>query len=688
MAKNKEVTLGGDRLGAGKKQKVHLRNYERSNHNLSYAWRSTIATGTLVPFISEVALPGDTFDIDLQASVLTHPTIGPLFGTFKLQLDVFAVPVRLFQAGLHMNLTKIGLDMSKVKLPLIELEAKPIRTENLNDDPNGWENSQINPSCVLNYLGMRGLGSGFLMAGGAKRQFNALSYLMYVSIYKQYYANKVEEIGAVIHNGSPSTDTQTTLITFYRVSGTTNIPFAGTPAAVSVWVDKNSYFKIAMGDMATSPDYNFQLEDWDIYFEDLNGNIIINQADSRFETITQDRNTEIIVIKDPSNQYIKDGAQAQWKIQKMVWNPKPTIEPQVTFFPLEDIDKMRIKILQKDMATPFMLTKAETLKPYSYLLAENTMGAETVYSKTNSQEGLLLKTYNSDLFNNWINTEWIDGTDGISEVTAINVVDDQVLIDEVNLKQKLYKMMNAIAVSGGTYDDYLHANYDWERNRGQEEAAYLGGLIQEIVFEEVISMAPYEDQPTGTLSGRGTLANNQRGGKVIAKIDEPSYIIGIASITPRIDYSQGNRWDVNLTTMRDFHVPALDEIGFQDLITDKMAFWDTTIRTNGTLIEKSVGKQPAWLDYMTNYNRTYSNFAVQGDQMWMTLNRNYEPEWQLIPGTDEYGLTIKDLTTYIDPKKFNYIFADVSRSAQNIWLQIGVGINARRKMSAKLMPNL
>ena len=40
-------TLGGDRLGSGKKQKISMHGYERSTHDLGYIWRSTMACGTL-----------------------------------------------------------------------------------------------------------------------------------------------------------------------------------------------------------------------------------------------------------------------------------------------------------------------------------------------------------------------------------------------------------------------------------------------------------------------------------------------------------------------------------------------------------------------------------------------------------------------------------------------------------------
>ena len=118
-----ETTLGGDRLGSGNKQQISMRNYERSTHDLSELWRSTMACGTLVPFMNKIALPGDTFDIKLNCNVMTLPTIGPLFGSYKVQLDVFEIPLRLYNAKLHMNKLGVGMDMSSIFLPQIELKT-------------------------------------------------------------------------------------------------------------------------------------------------------------------------------------------------------------------------------------------------------------------------------------------------------------------------------------------------------------------------------------------------------------------------------------------------------------------------------------------------------------------------------------------------------------------------------------
>ena len=157
--------------------------------------------------------------------------------------------------------------------------------------------------------------------------------------------------------------------------------------------------------------------------------------------------------------------------------------------------------------------------------------------------------------------------------------------------------------------------------------------------------------------------------------------MGIMSITPRIDYSQGNKWYMTeLDNMNDLHKPALDGIGFQELMTEQMAWWDVVIDGDGKINKFSAGKQPAWLNYMTSYNEVYGTFADSDKAGYTVLRRNYEQN----PITGR----IKDLTTYIDPTKYNYAFASNNLEEQNFWVQIGMNIQARRKMSAKIIPNL
>lgn len=644
-------TLGGDRLGSGKKMTVSYRNYERSTHDLSYIWRSTMATGTLVPFLKQVALPGDTFDIDLNADVKTLPTVGPLFGSFKLQLDVFMIPMRLYNAQLHMNKLNVGMDMSKVKFPIIHVVTNELDDNN----PLPVELQQINPSSLLSYLGFKGTGIKITEGSSVSIHINSMPILAYYDIYKNYYANKMEEVGYVIMPDF------TKGISEVKMNGNT----ITLPNQTGFTITGSTYLDITVSD-------DIDIDDIELEINQAWGGHNIRMI---FNDVWKDSNN-IIHCYNVKDEYKND----PFNDIKCISDVKSI---KLLQFPLSNIDTMRENILKASTSSAYILNHSSS-NPYGSLV-NRLQNTNESFSKW-SMNGLALKTYQSDLFNNWLKNELISGSSGtsINEITAVSTSGGSFTIDSLNLAKKVYDMLNRIAVSGGSYEDWLQAVYTHDIYRRAESPIYMGGLSKEIVFQEVIANAGFEtdgnSEALGTLAGRGILSQKHKGGKLYIKVDEPSYIMGIISITPRIDYSQGNDWDLDLKTMNDLHKPALDGIGFQDLITTQMAFWELHRDNNDALVKFSAGKQPAWINYMTNYNKTFGNFANPDDQMFMTLNRRYEYN----PTTKR----IKDLTTYIDPKKFNYIFADTERDAQNFWVQVAVDCIARRKMSAKIIPNL
>jgi hypothetical protein len=646
--------IGGNRLGSGGKLIVNLKEFERSTHDMGYIWRSTMAPGTLVPFLSEVGLPGDTFDIDLNTLINTQPTIGPLFGSFKVQLDVFTAAFRLYQGQLHNNKLGIGMNMAAIKLPIMTLKAyTPAYSSTLDID-----NLQINPSCVLSYLGIRGVGVDPTTGTSIDRTFNAIPLLMYYDTYKNYYANKQETNGYIIHSDNVAPVNTVSSIT---VGGTA---LSQSPASSSIVSQTNQTMVITCTTSNTPVNdilvtlTNGQQYPASYFFSGWTTSGLVQTGYFNYSTWGN------ITFKN-------------WSYRAATTASATT--PVVQSFPLSQIDYMRELILQSTSSTAFDVTSALTA-PWSYVLGGSTLN---IRNMAQNQEGLALKTYNSDLFNNWIQTGWIDGAGSISELTKIDTSSGSFKIDTLNLAQKVYDMLNRVAISGGSYDDWLDANYTHERYTRPETPVYQGGLIKELIFEEITSTvantAPTGQQPLGTLGGTGKLSRKHKGGKIRIRIDEPSWVMGIISITPRLDYSQGNKWDTGLKTMDDLHKPALDEIGFQELITEQMAWWDTR-RVSGAWKQYSAGKQPAWLNYMTNVNQARGNFAIANNSMFMTLNRRYE--------MNSGYAGIKDLTTYIDPSKFNNIFAQTSLDAQNFWVQVAVDMTVRRKISARVMPNL
>jgi len=532
---------------------------------------------------------------------------------------------------------------------------------------------------------MKGLGTypEALREAYTIREFNAIPYLAYFDIYKNYYANKQEEIGAIIHNDLTDIGTTITLAQFENVTGTDPaICTEGTTnSTIEIVMNVNTLFTIAVTDLEPFDIDRLTLQ---LYWDGQHW----YKATEVFQDWHFDYVAQSITGSNPTQialEGLPEGS-AAWFVGKYQFdteaeNPE-TIEPKIVTFNLSAIDNMREQILTA-VANPDAFIIDETSDaPYSLPMYMATIGETERQSLLSNQEGLLLKTYQSDLFNNWISTEWIDGENGINEITAIDTTGGQITINEINLSNKIFNMLNRIAISGGTYDDWFNASYDHMRTSATESPVYLGGKLANLVFQEVTSTAAAGTNPLGTLAGKGRMGSIKKGGKITVKCDEPGRIIGIVSLVPNIDYSQGNEWSSQLKTMNDYHKPGLDEIGFQNLVTDQMAWFDSTQFSGSGVTYRTAGKQPAWINYMTMVNKVYGAFADQNDQMFMVLNRRYTAT--LTGGTTR----IDDLTTYIDPTKYNHIFADTRLDAMNFWVQIGMRIEARRKMSAKVLPNL
>lgn len=689
-------TLGGDRLGAGKKMAVDLENFGRSSNNLSKIVRTDQSFATIVPYYCEIGLTGDTFYInEIESIIRTLPTNGPVFGSAKFQVDVFCVPIRLYMSALHNNALGIGLKMANIKLPKL---WEPIVREGVvgNEKIDEYlikNANNYNPSSLPAYLGKRGLPvntSNYELQ--TKRQ--ALFELAYWDIYKNYYANKQEEIGFVI---GPSPKLNSGSITF-NVSSSKTISRDGTVLDVTAKIPISST-SISL-QIQFSAAVNAEKIGKNVYFElpaiEESATPLRRELSSANEISQLNRKSAKFTFSIPANQYAIPSTSSKRpiiidenkKIDKIIgFNTKNDIQLQK--FDLNTIDDLREEILAKPSQEEFMLPRSASdaarypfLAPlYDVLVTES---GSAVYGRTTSQCGLGIRTYLSDRFNNWLNTEWIDGTNGINEITSVDVTSGLLTMDALILQKKVYNMLNRIAVSGGSYRDWQEAVFGVRVSRAAESPIYIGGYASEIVFDEVVSTAAFESgetgqEPLGSLAGRGRETSKRGGKNIKIRCEEPSLIMVLGSIVPRVDYSQGNKWWTRLDTMNDFHKPNLDQIGFQELLSQEMHGRSWKLGTTSSAINFSVGKQPAWTEYTTTVNETFGDFAAGEPLEYMAFNRVYEL-------TSDPKL--KDATTYIDPQIFNKAFANSNLDAKNFWVQIGFDVIGRRVKSAREIPNL
>lgn len=675
-----KVSIGKNTLGGGKKMMTRLNNYNRSTHDNSFVLRTTMAPGVLVPTMTELLLPGDTYPIQTRCHTLTHPTIGPLFGSFKQQNDFFFCPIRLYNAMLHNNALNIGLDMKKVKFPYMRTGDKNRDTKSYLPGSNNTILNQVNPSSLLGYLGWGSLQSSLNEGGWEEESWNMLKPIMYFDIFKNYYANKQEPkfytigVAGVMGYNNTKTDNGYYFVSC-KLSGTgwTETNRSPRPNFNYTITDNGTYCVSIMIKSSTKIDENnliLQIENPNFNgkrYTNINASIteLKNKGILSNITLTGNGNTTTINKAYMLTFSYKEINNSNYR----VWCTNANVEytaANYNQYDLTDIDDMRENILAagKIAYECKEIFLHDIVKPIS----SQMVTGKTKPACSCPMVGLALKTYQSDINTNWVNTEWIDGDTGINAVTAIDTSSGSFTLDTLNLAKKVYTMLNRIAVSDGSYNAWIQTVYTSGGLNHIETPLYIGGSSLEIDFQEVVNNSGTEDQPLGTIAGRG-VATAHKGGNVIFKADEPGYIFCITSITPRVDYFQGNEWDLYLETMDDLHKPQLDGIGFQDRLYKHL----NASCTNADL-EKSIGKQPAWIQYMTNFNRTKGNFALIENEGWMCLNRIYG--------------NIDTYTTYIFPHLYNNIFADTDITAQNFWVQIAFNMKPRRVMSAKVIPNI
>lgn len=663
---------------------VYLPNFGRSSHNVGKIIRTTQACGTIVPYWCQIGLDGTTFYIDITTKVKTLPTTGPVFGSFKHQIDVFVIPIRLYIAALHNNALGVGLNMSKVLLPCFE-----VYSANTSIYKNDTNRGQVNPSSLLSYLGIKGFGGSDV--NQYLRRFPAIFNLAYWDIFKNYYANKQEENAYVITGinhiwkklsvGDGVSWIKTWLDNSseaYRIESTT---------------EKPKYIRLEFEEEVSPEEVN------EIQFltNDPNLAAAANRLTKLGDVFIFERtDPNALGLKAPDNPK-KATKVYTYKVKKIIQiaynkgasGKSPITMPdnqkiKLTQFPLKNIDDERTEILKAPSASAYIVDGATM--PYAAAIGSMELpnhDRTKTYLSSNawySQAGLAVKTYLSDRFNNWLNTEWIDGTTGgINAITAVDVSDGKLTMDALILQKKIFNMLNRVAITDGTYQAWREATYGVRSATLPESPIFCGGMQSEIAFDEIVSNAATDEEPLGTLAGRGiaTMYKSGRGLKI--KCTEPSMIMALGSITPRIDYSQGNKWWTRLQNMDDFHKPTLDAIGFQELIAEEAAAWSTELTESYKEIYQSLGKQPSWIEYTTDVNETYGEFAAGMPLAFMCLNRVYE---------ENTNRTISNPSTYIDPTIYNNIFAESRLSSQNFWVQVAFDVTARRVMSAKQIPNL
>ena len=349
------------------------------------------------------------------------------------------------------------MKMSDIKLPMMVANTRGAATD---------ASTNISASALYKYLGWSASRrKGTNATQGVYK--NGVPLLLYLDIFKNFFANTQEK-------------------KFYMIRGGLSILSIGP-----------NIYKIPAEDISVYPTNNTDVgsfdeaSNWTNYWKNVK--VIGRKNGSEVLTTMADLTTNPItktITLDKVLNVITQIIRVEFDRNIIKY-----INANLKQYDLKILDQIRDVILHKK--------GNETL-----VLRENNVGEDNngspelskfILELRNSQEGrlggMLLKTYDSDIFNNWILTDWIDGAGSITEITSIDITanDGKLTMDALNLQQKVYNMLNRIAVSGGTYRDWLETVYTAGKYLDRPETpVFIGGMTQYIEFDEVISKSATE----------------------------------------------------------------------------------------------------------------------------------------------------------------------------------------------------
>lgn len=315
--------------------------------------------------------------------------------------------------------------------------------------------------------------------------------------------------------------------------------------------------------------------------------------------------------------------------------------------------------------------------------------------------GLACVTYMPDYFTNYLDNDLVARMNSLNRIVAEYDNENSeyyLTMDQIRYGNKMQKYLETSLLGGSRYTDWLRSNWAVELQLDSVRPEYLGTTSTWCNFQDVVSTSNTKADGASGATGLGDLGGRGLGygkGKRRAfHFKENGTFMVIMTIVPEVDYTEGIRKSLLKINMSDTFVPELDGLGFQDISMSEVCALPNfgndgstpVVWTAGTdPFLQSIGKQPAWMEYMTAVNEAHGDLS-QGSLGYWILSRNFRrKKYNTSVGDDS---TVYSFSPYILPSDFNYLFVDTDQYAQNFIVQCKFDLLAKRQISKNIRPNL
>lgn len=620
---------------------------KQSNFNLGRVNRFSADVGWVIPCYVEEILPNSYKRLDVEALIQTNATVAPLMGSFKVKVDCFFVPLRLYYR--HLSLNNINPDFTdnfglhyipipnfdnsvqvdslsgQNAVPITDTSSYAVTYYKYND--LWYENNQtssafnqclqVAPSSLIDYLGILPVGFHNFAFKGFKK-LNGNPFIAYFDIWRNYYANP-HDINVPM-----------------RISNNT-------------YIDDNDQRALSYNDTY------IPLSVFDDFIRNISTRSLSNATPQQLDVLS--------IFNDTVTRSSPGGMPSNLKFM---------------------------------MNIPLFSGQAVTS---SYVSGASIPKADT---RNGMHFGLLRCTYMDDYFNSRFRNEFVSYMEDKSKVTVQN---NQFTISQLRMQNRIAKYVDKSIFSDTRFGSWIKAHFGVKTNNKLDIPQFLGSISSNIIFNDIYSLAQTgnggitANQALGSRASLGQGYINNKGSFVEFKATEPGFIMCMFRIIPYVSYFQGIKKMYLKTNFQDMYKPEYDAVGYDDLQTLEMCalseYFDNFQRERPTsftpidinTFNVSLGKHPAYMEYMTSFDEVHGLFAKKFDYGFWTLNRPVNDKFYNQVSEEFSSFEMLNVSTYVTPEYYNSIFA-VDKYTDNFQVQIRFYDKTKQPMSKQILPHL
>lgn len=614
---------------------------DRSVHDLSVERRTTAHPCVNIPLWFKKVTANDSFEIDFSTLLQSSPLVAPLMGKFKLRTTLFFEPLSNLYGFLDNNQKRSTEDLLKENHHRWDIYTETFRRD-----------APVEPSFSDSY------GYSFTQSAGSVSPFSNNFSVGRHSLFE--------------YLGLPAGSVFLHHLTMEEGS-------------FSSFITLSAYPQVGFAD---SPDYSIS--------DDI-GDGVISSFEQQFTNYYYNLDRVLTYLDIMRSYYVnRQEDNAVWQTDLPIAVGAGT-EANV---PLETLDSLFMELrsqLGGYTFTPIGMGPAGA--GMQWFANEYLPKAFSGYFG-----GLFNTLYEPDYFSNMLS----------SDVGSISAkVSSNGTIHELYFANKLQKLIDRLDISGGVFSNWIRSVRGSRVSKRLDIPEIIGSVTHIIDPRNVTSVSnTYQDTVGSSLGQMAGVVNqfdrmwkdNKDG---VYSFDyhapEDGYLMAIVSIIPCVDYTQGIEPDVFKSYFVDDYTPQFQRLGFMQYNplefnalparsedSDGSPVYSGLIipETEGEFItaqgidtySDTVGKHPAWMEMMTDVDRSFGEFSDGGMYQTWILRR---PFYRLRADGSSYV----DITRYQRPLDFQYPFVAHTHYDPNFFLQLGVQCRAVRPIIKSIMPS-